>query len=61
MSKTDYLTLLTEAHDFTVRHLHGGNTSYVTGLHLENMMMLVSGRHTVLYRRYSLNLALLMW
>lgn len=35
MSKTDYLTLLTEAHDFTVRHLHGGNTSYVTGLHLE--------------------------
>ncbi|WP_270653289.1 hypothetical protein [Phocaeicola plebeius] len=35
MCKTDYLTRLTEAYDFTVRNLHGGDASYTSGLHLK--------------------------
>ncbi|MBW9280278.1 hypothetical protein [Bacteroides fragilis] len=35
MSQTDYLTLLTEAHDFTVRNLYGKTASCDTDLHLK--------------------------
>ena len=35
MSRTDYLTLLTEAHDFTVRNLYGGTSHCTTGLYLK--------------------------
>lgn len=35
MSRTDYLTLLTEAHDFTVRNLYEEASSYDTDLHLK--------------------------
>lgn len=35
MTNTDYLTLLTEAHDFTVRNLYGGTSHCTIGLCLK--------------------------